>query len=236
MQPSSVVVDTARTASLVEKVRGVRLPERSVAEAARFEPAESPALQPCDILPIELYARVRATFRTQDLERKRRRRVHCGPQVSILFESRETVLFHIHEIVWLERPLRPERIAEEIAEYERLVPRDGELTATLMIHGGSQDAARELLANLGAERASVFLQIDARTFAAEHLAEQPDPACPVQYIRFPLDPLAMFALRDAKRSAQLGIRNGNSVEFVPLPIATREELVRDLFKANFGLP
>lgn len=178
-----------------------------------------------DLLPVELYDRRRADYRHRVAELKRRRRVVLGPHLSLLFESRETVLSQIQEVVWLERPLRDERVAEEIAEYDPLIPRRGELTATLMIHSGPPGAGRALLRSLlsGARRV-MFLQLGERTLDAQPLVPDDDPDSPVQYVGFVLDPDAMSALRDLNVTAQLGIEYCGALESVALPEETRHEL------------
>src|SRR5690349_7101875 len=102
----------------------------------------SPAINTTDLLPTDVYARLRPGYRGRILELKRRRRVIVGRHISVVFESRETVLYQIQEILWAERPSSAARIDEEIAEYERLIPRACELTATLMIHSGSPSAGQ----------------------------------------------------------------------------------------------
>jgi hypothetical protein len=182
-------------------------------------------IEPRDLLPVEIYDRRRTDYRRHVVELKRRRRVAVGPHLSLLFESRETVLSQIQEVVWLERPLREERVAEEIAEYDPLIPRRGELTATLMIHSGPPGAGRTLLSRfLSGARRVIFLSLGGATFDAQPLWPDDDPDCPVQYVGFVLDAGAMSALRDPDISAQLGIEYCGDLQCVALPAETRHEL------------
>lgn len=197
--------------------------------STRTSPRSAPAqLQPTDLLPVEVYDRLRTDYRRWVIELKRRRRVEVAATVSLLFESRETVLSQIQEVVWMERPLRAERIAEELREYERLLPGAAELTATLMFHGGAcgdgQALARRLCAGEGH---AVFLQLGEQTLDALPLTPHDDPTCPVQYLYFTLDPAAISALRDRQVRAALGIQYCGAVHSITLPAETREELARD---------
>ncbi|WP_438001635.1 DUF3501 family protein [Sorangium sp. So ce185] len=188
----------------------------------------TPAIAREDLLSTDAYDLVRARYRGRIIELKRRRRVTVGLHVSVLFESRETVLYHIQEILWLERPVRPERVREEIAENDRLVPRAGELTATLMIHGGPPLAGQALIAGLAAGQAVVMLMLGERRVAAELLSPVDDPCCPVQYLRFPLDHAAVRALRERRVDVHLGVHHAGGLETVALSRETVDELALGL--------
>lgn len=197
---------------------------------AHREPRATPAIGSADLVPLEVYELLRATCRRRIIALKARRRVLLGPHLSLLFESRETVLFQIHEVIWLERLRRPERILAELAEYEPLVPRAGELTATLMIHGGPPGAGQELMQTLTAspQTASVFLQLDGRSLPAEPISALEEASCPVQYLRFPLDKRAEAELLDPSRPVGLGVRYAGRLELAPLSTETRAELAAEL--------
>lgn len=189
--------------------------ERSLGSAVCFE----------DLLPVEDYGKKREHYRAQASERCRRRRVSLGPYITLLFESRETVLSQIQEILWIERPLRPQRIAEEIAEYERLVPRPGELTATLMLHGGDFQAGEALLRSLSQPAsAALRLQLGAEWIAAEPLTPCEDATCPVQYLCFPCGAslVALASLADHRVEAQLYLEYAGTAWCSALPPAVRE--------------
>src|SRR5690606_32899265 len=80
-------------------------------------------------------------------ELKRQRRARLAPEVGILFESRETVLLQIHEVLRLEGHT-PAHVTRELTLYDCLVPRPGELRATVMIDGGTRERGRALAAAL----------------------------------------------------------------------------------------
>ncbi|WP_437971306.1 DUF3501 family protein [Sorangium sp. So ce260] len=188
----------------------------------------TPAFAPEDLLSTDAYGLVRARYRGRMIELKRRRRVTVGHHVSVLFESRETVLYHVQEILWLERPVKPERVREEIAENDRLIPRAGELTATLMIHGGPPLAGQALIAGLAAGQAVVVLTLGERMVAAELLSPVDDPSCPVHYLRFPLDAAAVRALRERRVDVHLGVHRAGGIETVALSRETVDELALGL--------
>lgn len=188
-----------------------------------------------DLLPPDVYAGVRPDYRRRIIELKNRRRVMIGPHISVVFESRETALYQIQEMLWLERMTNSTRIALEIAEYEQLVPRASELTATLMIHSGSWEAGRILLESLFSATSVLYLCIDQRMIAAEPISPSGDAACPVQYLRFPLDFEALDRLRNRCPNVRLGAMYDGKFEVVPLASVTIDELALDL-RANRAPP
>ena len=106
-----------------------------------------------DIVDLRVYERERDEFRTRVIELKRRRRVHVGPVVTLVFENRETIRFQIQEMARAERMLTDEAIRSELDAYNPLIPPAGGLSATLFIELTSDDELREWLPKLvGIER------------------------------------------------------------------------------------
>jgi hypothetical protein len=90
-------------------------------------------IEPSDLLSLEQYEQQRTQYRAGVIEHKRKRRLLLGPEMSILFEDRETVRHQIQEILRAEKLSAPTAVAEEIAVYNELLPPKGSVTATLMI-------------------------------------------------------------------------------------------------------
>ncbi len=75
-----------------------------------------------DITDARAYEREREAFREHIIELKRRRRVHVGTLVTMVFENRETMRFQIQEMARVERIFTDEGIQEELDVYNPLVP------------------------------------------------------------------------------------------------------------------
>ena len=74
--------------------------------------------------------------------------------LSLVFENQETVRFQIQEMARAEQITTDDGIRDELAVYNRLLPGDGELSATMFIELTSDDQLREWLPRLvGIERA-----------------------------------------------------------------------------------
>src|SRR5512138_455582 len=85
------------------------------------------------ILDLPTYERARAEIRPAVLEAKRRRRVHVGGALTLLFENTATVRYQIQEMVRAERMTREEDVRHELETYNELLGGPGELGVTLLI-------------------------------------------------------------------------------------------------------
>jgi hypothetical protein len=110
-----------------------------------------------DIADARAYERERASFRTQVIELKRRRRVHLGTIVTLVFENRDTMRFQVQEMARVEHILTDEGIQEELDVYNPLIPEPGQLCATLFLELTTDDQVREWLPKLvGVESSLLF--------------------------------------------------------------------------------
>ncbi len=90
------------------------------------------AISPSDILPADEYAKIRDQKRQEVVATKKLRRVSVGPDVTFYFESYETMLHQIQEMLHIERG-GDEQVADELRAYDPLVPSGDNLIATMMI-------------------------------------------------------------------------------------------------------
>jgi hypothetical protein len=141
-----------------------------------------------EILPFEQYEVLRTRFRPLFIAEKERRRLALGEHVTLLFENGATVWYQVEEMLRTERISAEPAIRHEIDTYNELLPRPGELSATMLIEysdARERDAAlRELV---GLER-HLWLVLDGRRervrFDERQMGE--DQISSVQFVRFPL--------------------------------------------------
>jgi hypothetical protein len=164
------------------------------------------------------------------IELKRPRRVHVGPVLCFLFENRDTVIFQIQEMTRAERNVDEEAIAEEVAVYNELVPRDHELSATLMIEIPDQQSIRRELDRLIGIDEHVHLDVGGESVRATFDDKQfeEDRISAVQYIRFPLGPELAAKFRDPSVPVELRVDHPNYAEKVAIEGETRASLAADL--------
>jgi hypothetical protein len=87
-----------------------------------------------DLLPLDEYAnRRREFFDTLGRYQDRYRRVRVGPQVTLLFENRQTLWFRVHEVLRVARLADPGRRQQQLDWYNSLLPGRDRLQAALLI-------------------------------------------------------------------------------------------------------
>lgn len=143
-----------------------------------------------DIKNIAEYELLRPELRPRMMALKDRRRVRLGDHLTLLFENRETVLYQIQEMMRVERMVKADDIANEVATYNELIPAPGELSATLLIeYEDAEQRAVWLRKLLGLER-HLWLEAGGERCQARFDLRQMSPQrlSAVQYLKFPLSP------------------------------------------------
>lgn len=161
---------------------------------------DSRPIRPEDLLSIPDYERVRAARRAEVIRLRELRRVELGNWVSVVFESRETVLYQIQEMLRIERITEPKAIQHEIDTYQDLLAGPGELSATLFIEIPNEAERAAALPQLHGVEGSLRLKAAGLRLPAEDRCPidpahaRPQAAC-VYYLRFKLPPEAQAAVR-----------------------------------------
>jgi uncharacterized protein DUF3501 len=189
-----------------------------------------------EIKDLVAYEKVRTLMRARVIEVKKHRRVAVGPNVTVLFENRDTVLFQIQEMARTERIVDDAKLQDEVDVYNALVPDPGQLSATLFIEipelaRMSQDQVRETVNRFqGLDHDSVWLVLGGTRlpalFEAGHTKEEKMAA--VHYIRFAVPEAARRALADAAADAQLVVEHPHYRAQATLTPETRRALQEDL--------
>jgi hypothetical protein len=151
-------------------------------------------MQPIEISEIKNIAEYeleRESWRPSVLALKERRRIRLGDHLTFLFENRETVRYQIQEMMRIERIVRPQDIAHEVATYNELIPAQGELCASLLIeYETASERDIKLRELLGLEK-HLWIEVadagraqaifDDRQIATDRISS-------VQYVKFKLTP------------------------------------------------
>ena len=103
-----------------------------------------------DLLPLQEYAgRRREFFESLGRYQDRYRRVRIGPQLTLLFENRQTLWFRVQEILRISRLSEPARVQQELDVYNWLLPGRDQLKAALLIDLSQSSRLAEELAPWG---------------------------------------------------------------------------------------
>ena len=186
-----------------------------------------------DVLDLRAYERVRDDYRSRVIAKKRNRRVALGPLMTLVFECLDTVRFQVQEMARVEKIISDEAIQVELDIYNRLLPAEGELSATLFVELTTEEALREWLPKLVGIERRVAVSVDGDLVAsvpeAEHAAALTrDTVTPaVHYLRFPFAAPQVEAFADAGEVAVVATHPAYEARTV-LASAVREELLGDL--------
>jgi hypothetical protein len=194
-----------------------------------------------DVLDLRAYERVRDDYRSRVIARKRDRRIGLGPIMTLVFECFDTVRFQVQEMARVEKIISDEAIQVELDIYNRLLPADRELSATLFIELTSDEALREWLPRLVGIERQVAFEIDGDRVTSvpeeEHAAgltrEAVTPA--VHYLRFGFTDAQVAAFADASEVALVSTHPAYEARTVLTP-AVRAELLGDLRGTTKALP
>ena len=189
-----------------------------------------------EIKDLVAYEKAREVMRARVIELKKHRRVAVGPNVSLLFENRDTVLFQIQEMVRTERIVDDARIQEEVDVYNALVPDGGELSATLFIEipelvRMSHDQVREAVNRFqGLDRDSVWLVVGGLRIPARFESGQSreEKMAAVHYVRFAVPEAARAALLSAAADVRVVVEHPHYRAEVALAAETRKALREDI--------
>lgn len=184
-----------------------------------------------DLMGLPAYEKVRDKFRQEIIEHKKNRRLAIGDRVSLVFEDKKTLTFQILEMMRVERIVDLDKIKEEIAVYNSLIPEAGELSATLFIEIEDQTHIRQDLLKLVGIDEAVFLKIgEQHTLRAifEEGRSREDKLSAVQYVRFRLNPDAQAAFVSAKNKIVIRIDHPNYRAEAEIGEEMRTSLARDL--------
>jgi len=112
-----------------------------------------------ELMSLEQYAEKRSEFRQQVLDHKKNRQVPLGPNATLYFEDRLTLLYQIQEMLRIEKVFEADGINEELEAYNPLIPDGRNFKATFMIeYPDAQVRAAQLEKMVGIEDL-VWMQI-----------------------------------------------------------------------------
>ena len=128
-------------------------------------PKEKREIQKSDIMPLDAYIKDRKELRKNIVNFKKNRRVALGPYATFYFESYETMLAQVQEMLYIEKG-GDEQLHDELIAYNPLIPNGKELTATLMFEIDNPISRAAFLGKVGGIEEMVFMKINGETIKA----------------------------------------------------------------------
>jgi len=184
-----------------------------------------------DIMDMDAYGDVRVERRRAMTQTKKNRRVSVGPDATFYFESYQTMLHQIHEMLFIERG-GEEQINDELSAYNPLIPNGRELVATLMFEIDDPDRRAAFLEGLGGIENNITLSIGDQVVTAvpEDDVERTSAtgkASSIHFLHFPFSEEQITAMRQDDARVVLGIEHKKYAHMAILPDDTRRALVGD---------
>ncbi len=128
-------------------------------------PREKREIQKEDIMPLDVYIEKRRELRKSIVDYKKNRRVALGPYATFYFESYETMLAQVQEMLYIEKG-GDEQLEDELSAYNPLIPNGKELTATLMFEIDNPISRAAFLGKVGGIEETVFMKINGEKIKA----------------------------------------------------------------------
>jgi hypothetical protein len=184
-----------------------------------------------EILDNDRYDAVRDERRRAIIELKRPRRVAVGPDITFVFENRDTALFQIQEILRAERIFDEEEIRHEIEAYSILVPGPRELRATMFIEIPDREERQRRLPTLAGIESCVVLRVGVAQVPARfhRWSDTGERASAVNYATFVMGGL-LDAFGRGSEPVQLCIEHPSYRAHTELSPATRRSLAEELLR------
>ena len=172
-------------------------------------PKEKKLIQKEDIMPLDVYTKQRKELRKSIVEFKKDRRVPLGPYATFYFESYETMLAQVQEMLYIEKG-GDEQVADELAAYNPLIPNGKELVATLMFEIDNPIIRAEFLGKLGGVENNIFIKVgDEKIYAVPEMdvdrTSEDGKASSVQFIHFKFSDDQVNKFKDQNNSIEVGI-------------------------------
>ena len=184
-----------------------------------------------DIISNEEYGNIRSSKRREMIEFKKFRRLDVGPVASLYFESRDTMIYQIQEMAYVEKITR-EELDEELASYNPLVPNGRELTAAMMIEIDDPLRRKNFLSRLGGVEEKVKIVIGDIEIYADYEKDvdrttSEGKASAVHFLHFKFNDELVEAFKNKENIIQIGIDHEAYGHLSIVSDRVREELAKE---------
>ena len=164
-----------------------------------------------DLIPANVYIECRKQVRKDLVEFKRNRRISLGPYATFYFESFETMVAQIQEMLYIEKG-GDEQLKDELIAYNPLVPNGKELTATLMFEIDNPVSRGAFLSKVGGIEKKIFIKIESEIIKAVPEGDvdrtsAAGKASSVQFIHFKLTDDQIDKFKSGSTNIELGINH-----------------------------
>ena len=194
-------------------------------------PREKKEIQKEDIMPLDVYIKNRKELRKNIVSFKKDRRIALGPYATFYFESYETMLAQVQEMLYIEKG-GEEQLKDELTAYNPLIPNGKELTATLMFEIDNPVSRSAFLSKVGGIEEKVFIKIDGESIKASpekdvDRTSAEGKASSVQFIHFKLSDEQIQKFKSEGAEVEIGINHKEYSHTTKLSLANLSSLSVD---------
>tara|TARA_B100000767_G_scaffold249274_1_gene250729 strand:+ start:72 stop:665 length:594 start_codon:yes stop_codon:yes gene_type:complete len=194
-------------------------------------PKEKRQIEKEDIMQLDIYIKNRKELRKSIVEFKKDRRIALGPYATFYFESYETMLAQIQEMLYIEKG-GDEQLKDELTAYNPLVPNGTELTATLMFEIDNPISRAAFLGKVGGIEEKVFIKIDGERVKAipeedVDRTSSEGKASSVQFIHFKFNEEQIKKFKSNSSIIEIGIDHKEYFHITKLNVNTIKSLLED---------
>ena len=194
-------------------------------------PREKNEIQKEDIMPLDVYIKNRKELRKNIVSFKKDRRIALGPYATFYFESYETMLAQVQEMLYIEKG-GDEQLKDELIAYNPLIPNGKELTATLMFEIDNPVSRSAFLSKVGGIEEKVFIKIDGEFIKANpekdvDRTSAEGKASSVQFIHFKLNDEQIQKFKSNGAEVEIGINHKEYSHTTKLSLANLSSLSAD---------
>ena len=194
-------------------------------------PRERREIQKEDVMPLDVYTKNRKELRKNIVNFKKDRRIALGPYATFYFESYETMLAQVQEMLYIEKG-GDEQLKDELIAYNPLIPNGKELTATLMFEIDNPVSRAAFLSKVGGIEEKVFIKIDGETIKAipeedVDRTSSEGKASSVQFIHFKFTDEQIQKFKSNSNEVKIGIDHDEYTHTTKLSSATLNSLSAD---------
>ena len=162
-----------------------------------------------DIMPLDIYIKNRKELRKNIVNFKKDRRIALGPYATFYFESYETMLAQVQEMLYIEKG-GDEQLKDELTAYNHLIPNGKELIATLMFEIDNPVSRAAFLNKVGGIEEKVFMKIDKEKVKAipetdVDRTSAEGKASSVQFVHFKFNDLQIEKFKSGTSKIEVGI-------------------------------
>ena len=164
-----------------------------------------------DLMSVDAYTEKRKQIRKEIVEFKANRRIALGPYATFYFESFETMVAQVQEMLHIEKG-GDEQLKDELIAYNPLVPNGRELTATLMFEIDNPISRGAFLGKVGGIEEKIFMKIDNEVVVAVpeddvDRTSAAGKASSVQFIHFKMNDDQIAKFKSGSSNVELGINH-----------------------------